>query len=298
MAKKSNKKAASKASKKESKPRITMEDLEGISDESDSELPPEDTWDNNAKALKEAIVSGQFDHLLDREDGGEVVDDESIEEVELNDDDDDDEEENDVEDEDDRENDTVEQDAGEEDDDEEGKENEDRNEDEDEEQDMKRRKNTTVSDESNASDEDLNGDDEEEDDNEGGNDKDDDDDDEPNDAHGRDVSSVKKAGGTNSRALKTVTQKLQDKTKGWAWAETFTIVPSEPLPFNDPESERDPQEIHDDLKREVAFYDMALAAVQVGRVNCKEASIPFSRPEDFFVEMVKSDGKLLHFEGW
>ncbi|OEU16528.1 eukaryotic rRNA processing, partial [Fragilariopsis cylindrus CCMP1102] len=51
-------------------------------------------------------------------------------------------------------------------------------------------------------------------------------------------------------------------------------------------------DIHDDLKREVAFYNTALEAVNLARPKCQEFGIPFSRPEDFFVEMVKTDDHM------
>eukprot|EP00536_Pseudo-nitzschia_multiseries_P002569 jgi/Psemu1/183857/e_gw1.34.165.1 len=77
------------------------------------------------------------------------------------------------------------------------------------------------------------------------------------------------------------------------WAETFVIVPPTPLPFGangDPES--NPLDIHDDLKREVAFYNVALEAVNLARPKCMEAGVPFTRPDDFFAEMVKTDDHM------
>ena len=56
-----------------------------------------------------------------------------------------------------------------------------------------------------------------------------------------------------------------------------------------------PLDVHDDLKREVAFYNMALEAANMARKLCHDANVPFSRPEDFFAEMVKTDGELLPF---
>ncbi|CAO1635371.1 unnamed protein product [Parajaminaea phylloscopi] len=45
----------------------------------------------------------------------------------------------------------------------------------------------------------------------------------------------------------------------------------------------------DDLKRELVFYRQALSAAVIGRGKVLQAGIPFSRPSDFFAEMVKSD---------
>lgn len=44
-----------------------------------------------------------------------------------------------------------------------------------------------------------------------------------------------------------------------------------------------------DLKRETAFYKLALDAVPEARKLCAKFDIPFSRPADYYAEMVKSD---------
>lgn len=96
----------------------------------------------------------------------------------------------------------------------------------------------------------------------------------------------------NSKALSVVAAELTAVHSKMPWAETFVIVPPTPLPFGqngDPES--NPLDIHDDLKREVAFYNTALEAVNQARSKCQEFDIPFTRPDDFFAEMVKTDGK-------
>lgn len=106
---------------------------------------------------------------------------------------------------------------------------------------------------------------------------------------------------------------IQCSQRNLPWAETFAVVPPTPLPFGPPDTaaasssnkkrklgkeydEEDEEEyvdIHDDLKREVAFYDNALEAVTLAREQCEKVGIPFTRPNDFFAEMVKSDGTLL-----
>jgi len=94
----------------------------------------------------------------------------------------------------------------------------------------------------------------------------------------------------NSKALSVVATELNSVHSKMPWAETFVIVPPTPLPFGengDPES--NPLDIHDDLKREVAFYNTALEAVNLARPKLKEGGIPFTRPDDFFAEMVKTD---------
>ena len=115
---------------------------------------------------------------------------------------------------------------------------------------------------------------------------------------------------TKALALATAIQAVD---RHLPWAETFVVVPPTPLPFgpvetsmgsavgkkrkrkND-EGEEDEEEtnvidIHDDLKREVAFYNCALEAVNIAREKCAKVGIPFTRPDDFFAEMVKSDGE-------
>ncbi|ORZ35625.1 eukaryotic rRNA processing [Catenaria anguillulae PL171] len=51
-------------------------------------------------------------------------------------------------------------------------------------------------------------------------------------------------------------------------------------------------DVNDDLKRELAFYNQALATVVQARKVILSAGIPFSRPEDYFAEMVKSDAHM------
>ncbi|KAJ1964701.1 RRNA processing protein [Dimargaris xerosporica] len=48
----------------------------------------------------------------------------------------------------------------------------------------------------------------------------------------------------------------------------------------------------DDLKRELAFYTQALDAVSEGKVQVKKAGVVFTRPDDYFAEMVKSDDHM------
>ena len=47
--------------------------------------------------------------------------------------------------------------------------------------------------------------------------------------------------------------------------------------------------VDDDLTRELAFYKQSLDAVNEARIRLKKEGIPFSRPTDYFAEMVKSD---------
>ncbi|KAI8378219.1 eukaryotic rRNA processing, partial [Choanephora cucurbitarum] len=70
------------------------------------------------------------------------------------------------------------------------------------------------------------------------------------------------------------------KLKDLPWIETMTITSSSPVVVENPE---------DDMQRELAFYKQALEAAKLGRELVKKAGVEFSRPEDYFAEMLKSD---------
>lgn len=48
-------------------------------------------------------------------------------------------------------------------------------------------------------------------------------------------------------------------------------------------------DVQDDLQRELAFYSQSLEAVKIARQKLKKEGVPFSRPKDYFAEMVKED---------
>ena len=98
----------------------------------------------------------------------------------------------------------------------------------------------------------------------------------------------------SDKALVAVLEEMTSAKRGMPWAETFDVIPADPLPFGGISKQGSPLDVHDDLKREVAFYDIALESVKEARKRCNDAGIPFSRPDDFFAEMVKTDGKTLH----
>lgn len=64
------------------------------------------------------------------------------------------------------------------------------------------------------------------------------------------------------------------------FSEHQTIISTEIIPI---------QDINDDLTRELAFYKQLLDAAQEARVRLRREGAPFSRPTDYFAEMVKSD---------
>lgn len=52
------------------------------------------------------------------------------------------------------------------------------------------------------------------------------------------------------------------------------------------------EDIQDDLQRELAFYAQSLEAAKLGRAALLKEGVPFTRPNDYFAEMVKSDGQM------
>ncbi len=102
------------------------------------------------------------------------------------------------------------------------------------------------------------------------------------------------SGVTNIKALKSVTSLLVAQKDSLPWPEKLDVIPPTPLPFGQKTEDGATIQVHDDLKREVAFYNVALQSVYAARTECGKLNIPFSRPEDFFAEMVKNDGTF-HF---
>ena len=66
------------------------------------------------------------------------------------------------------------------------------------------------------------------------------------------------------------------------WIETLSITADKPIVLSK-------SDIHNDLARELAFYQQALFAANEAKKRIHQAKISFSRPDDFFAEMVKSD---------
>jgi rRNA-processing protein EBP2 len=73
---------------------------------------------------------------------------------------------------------------------------------------------------------------------------------------------------------------------------TFAL-PFSTLPFNQHLSVTSTEDVtvdvNDDLNRELAFYKQALEAATIGRKKLLAEGVPFSRPSDYFAEMVKDD---------
>ncbi|KAI9021545.1 eukaryotic rRNA processing [Phycomyces nitens] len=70
------------------------------------------------------------------------------------------------------------------------------------------------------------------------------------------------------------------KLKDLPWIETMVVTSSEPTVVADAE---------DEMARELAFYQQALEAANIARDLVHEAGDAFTRPDDYFAEMLKSD---------
>jgi rRNA-processing protein EBP2 len=261
--------------KKEAKRLVTMAALEAMSDsEDDGGMPPEGEWGADAKALKKAIEAGAFETILNAYKEGE--DDESIEEVNLDDVPSDDEDGDDgSEDSGDEQGEEVEEG----DEEEEGVSEESEGEEEEEEDDNSESDSPAkAADKPRHKKSSLASKDDEEEDEQAEAEEDDDDDEEKEESEN-----------VNSKAIRVVTEDLIAARNAMPWAESFAITPATTSPFGPGAEEL--LDIHDDLKREVAFYDIAMEAALAAKKACEGAKVPFSRPEDFFAEMVKTDGK-------
>ncbi|KAF8722481.1 hypothetical protein AX14_009753 [Amanita brunnescens Koide BX004] len=66
------------------------------------------------------------------------------------------------------------------------------------------------------------------------------------------------------------------------WTETLAVTYPENIEVD----------VDDDLQRELAFYKQALHSANVARALAAKHSFPFTRPADYFAEMVKSDAHM------
>jgi len=263
---------------------LTMKDLEELSGSSstESDMPPEDEWNDEARALKKAIENGTFDDLLNKKKNKQQIsseeEEESIEEVLLDGHD--------------MSSSSEGSPKGEEEDGHSPEhydaDNSDHLEEEEEEEE----------DETGDSENEEKADDKEAEHHSDDESSDSQSEEDPSEEE-QEETTVSQKNKLHAKALQVVTEQIQGSKAGWPWAETFDIVSSKPLPFKKSGAkkkggldmeEEELVDVHDDLKREVVFYDMALESVLEARKKCHEANIPFTRPDDFFAEMVKTDG--------
>ncbi|ORX67853.1 eukaryotic rRNA processing, partial [Linderina pennispora] len=72
--------------------------------------------------------------------------------------------------------------------------------------------------------------------------------------------------------------------KGLPWLQRCDITSSKPIVVEKTEN---------DLDRELKFYEQGLEAAIKGKLEVEKAGVPFSRPDDYFAEMVKSDEHMM-----
>ncbi|KAF3039617.1 rRNA-processing protein and EBNA1-binding protein ebp2 [Didymella keratinophila] len=84
----------------------------------------------------------------------------------------------------------------------------------------------------------------------------------------------------NTAALTAALKRVELPYSKLAFSEHQSVTTTEPVEIAD---------IEDDLNRELAFYKQCLSSVKDARGRLKKEGVPFSRPADYFAEMVKSD---------
>ncbi|KAK9365916.1 eukaryotic rRNA processing protein EBP2-domain-containing protein [Lipomyces kononenkoae] len=87
----------------------------------------------------------------------------------------------------------------------------------------------------------------------------------------------------NVKALKHSLSTIELPISSFAFNDHMTVTSAEPTSVAD---------ANDDLTRELAFYNQALAAATKGRSALLKEKVSFSRPEDYFAEMLKSDSHM------
>ncbi|PGH36920.1 rRNA-processing protein EBP2 [[Emmonsia] crescens] len=84
----------------------------------------------------------------------------------------------------------------------------------------------------------------------------------------------------NSAAILSSLKRISLITPQTPFSEHNSLTSTEPIDVPDP---------NDDLTRELAFYTVCVSAAKSARDLLKKEGISFSRPTDYFAEMVKSD---------
>lgn len=84
----------------------------------------------------------------------------------------------------------------------------------------------------------------------------------------------------NSAAINASIKRISFITNQTPFSEHNSLVSQEPIEVEDP---------NDDLNRELAFYKVCQAAAIQARGLLKKEGISFTRPGDYFAEMVKND---------
>ncbi|KAJ7740259.1 eukaryotic rRNA processing protein EBP2-domain-containing protein [Mycena maculata] len=85
----------------------------------------------------------------------------------------------------------------------------------------------------------------------------------------------------NTVALARIRDTIQ-LDKSFPWTETLVLSYPESIDVD----------VNDDLTRELAFYKQALHGANAARALAAKHNFPFTRPADYFAEMVKSDAHM------
>ncbi|KAF9443559.1 eukaryotic rRNA processing [Macrolepiota fuliginosa MF-IS2] len=85
----------------------------------------------------------------------------------------------------------------------------------------------------------------------------------------------------NQVALERIRQTIQ-LDPSLPWTETLALTYPEKIEVD----------VDDDLNRELAFYKQALHSAQAAQKLAAKHNFPFTRPSDYFAEMVKSDAHM------
>lgn len=89
----------------------------------------------------------------------------------------------------------------------------------------------------------------------------------------------------NRAALLTSLARIQMPSTPFSLTQAHTASSAPPTESHIPD-------VSDDLTRELAFYAQARASALYGRAELRREGIPFSRPGDYFAEMLKADGHM------
>ncbi|CAL3969312.1 hypothetical protein PZA11_006112 [Diplocarpon coronariae] len=84
----------------------------------------------------------------------------------------------------------------------------------------------------------------------------------------------------NTVALTAALKRIALPISNLSFSEHQSVTTSAPVKIAD---------VSDDLNRELAFYAQSLSAAQEARKKLKAEGVPFTRPTDYFAEMVKAD---------
>ncbi|KAI6030447.1 eukaryotic rRNA processing [Pisolithus orientalis] len=96
-----------------------------------------------------------------------------------------------------------------------------------------------------------------------------------------DVTPKQKVEIDNTDALRRIRETIQ-LDPSLPWTETLVVTYPETIDVD----------VNDDLNRELAFYKQALHSAERARALAAKHSFPFTRPSDYFAEMVKSDAHM------